>query len=1122
MCSRKSNATILSALGAVAASAATLAAHAQICGYLELEKARKREALPRVEKAVPWPLVQLAPRPARNLREEYEQAVRDFEREASEYRKDVAAWVRVAYRQKRATLDRMYEQRIREVESEEREWRDKAIARLEAFVARYPDDAEHTPIRMAQLGELYFERSNEQFNRAQEEYERALEELRKGRRRKEPEPPVVRYDKTIEIYRRLWEKFPDYADLDGIAYILGYALASQGEEAEAARIYETFVRRFPRSRFLPEVWTRLGEHYFEQRPRKLREAIAAYAQVLPYRDSGYWDKALYKMAWAHYLDNQFDAAVRRFTELVEFSDAEKEKLGRAGSELRAEAIQYIGLSFTEEGWGGVDKAAKWYEGNRKPYVREILVRLADLLFDATKYAEAIRAYEIALARYPLDPESPRMLGCVVVSYRMMRDFVNEARMAERIPVLFGTGSPWYEANKGNRRALREVDALAQGSLLAAATFRHKQANVYAEAREVGRAKAEYSVAADLYRKFLDRFPTSKDAYELTFYLAETLYYAFRFEEAAAVYERVRDDPEEKSRQVEAALGAFKSLENWIDAQRLPRPAFPRLAKEGQGLEGGPGPDPMPSHMLRLVKSGNEFLRLAPKHEQAPNVAYVIAELYYRYKDFSEARARFEQIIDRWPRTKAASNAARLIVDSYRLTFDWVNVEKWTRRLLAARIAEGEDRKQLQEDLGKLKSGAIFKRAEALQKAGQHEEAAREYTRLADENPGAEFADIALYNAGANFEQIRKYESANRAYEKLLRRYPRSSRADKALFRIAVNAENFFEFDRAVKAYLALYRDYPRSDKRDWALYNAALALENDQRYADAARYFLTYAREFPEREDAPAAFFRAGNLYLKAKDYSQARRTFAAFISRFGADARYRGIAIEAQAKIADSWAAQGNRRQARVERRKVVELYDRSGYPPGSAAAVAAARAHFLEIEEDFSEFQIRRISGSAQRQAELLVELSRDLRRLESEYRSLKRFKVLDWYLAALFRIGHLYQLLSQKMLDAPMPAEIRTQEERDAYRTQLEDKAGVLERKALANLEIAYNEGKTQGVANEWTARALETLALLNPVKYRVMKEPRSAVQMETVSPAPIVRGPPEGAARETGGEWKPAGK
>src|SRR5262249_51846401 len=153
-----------------------------------------------------------------------------------------------------------------------------------------------------------------------------------------------------------------------------------------------------------------------------------------------------------------------------------------------------------------------------------------------------------------------------------------------------------------------------------------------------------------------------------YYLGETLYYAFRFEEAASVYERVREDKEDTTYQVQAALGAFKSYENSIE-QKSKMPDLPKATKDGKGIEGGPGPDPLPPPVQKLVAAGKRFLELAPTHEQAPNVAYVMAEAYYRYKLFDEARARFESIVDTWQNHKVALNSARLIVDSYRLTQD---------------------------------------------------------------------------------------------------------------------------------------------------------------------------------------------------------------------------------------------------------------------------------------------------------------------------------------------------------------------------------------------------------------------------------------------------------------------
>src|SRR5437867_7371139 len=207
MCSR-----VNKLLPALMVLATATSASAQICGFLELDKARKRESQPTVEKGEPEPLQQLAPKPAANPHAEVEQAVERFQREAREYSKEVAAAVQSAFQEKRATVDRTYEKHIRDIEAEEREYRAKAMAKLEEFIAEYADDPQHTPARMAQLGELYFEESGDAYAKRQDEYEKALEEFKKTKTGKEPEPPLQRFDKTIAVYRRLVDKFPDYRD----------------------------------------------------------------------------------------------------------------------------------------------------------------------------------------------------------------------------------------------------------------------------------------------------------------------------------------------------------------------------------------------------------------------------------------------------------------------------------------------------------------------------------------------------------------------------------------------------------------------------------------------------------------------------------------------------------------------------------------------------------------------------------------------------------------------------------------------------------------------------------------------------------------------------------------------
>ena len=167
-------------------------------------------------------------------------------------------------------------------------------------------------------------------------------------------PPKVDYTPTITIYKRLLTEFPNYRFQDATYYLLGFCLGEMGEEAQARQALLALVcsnQYKPLdppsapppgddpygdcspvkkdSKFLPEAWTRIGEFHFDA-PNELRLAIAAFKKVLEFKDSPYYDRALYKLAWSYYRDNNYPEAIRQFDNLVKYADARKaagEKVG---------------------------------------------------------------------------------------------------------------------------------------------------------------------------------------------------------------------------------------------------------------------------------------------------------------------------------------------------------------------------------------------------------------------------------------------------------------------------------------------------------------------------------------------------------------------------------------------------------------------------------------------------------------------------------------------------------------------------------------------------------------------------------------------------------------------------
>ena len=218
------------------------------------------------------------------------------------------------------------------------------------------------------------------------------------------------------------------SELDGALYLKGYCLSEMGQIKTSIDAFKVLVKRFPKSRFVPETWTRLGEYYFDE--NQLGLAIKAYAKVLEFKDSPFFDKALYKLAWTHYRNDQYPASIRRFRQLIEYSDMKAKKTGTAGSDLRSEAIQYLAISLQEEDWDGdgeIDEGAgftrvmNFVQGN-KSYDVEVLRALAGIFFDKAKFDEAVATIRYLLKNFPDYKENPELHAKMITAYERLQRF----------------------------------------------------------------------------------------------------------------------------------------------------------------------------------------------------------------------------------------------------------------------------------------------------------------------------------------------------------------------------------------------------------------------------------------------------------------------------------------------------------------------------------------------------------------------------------------------------------------------------------------------------------------------------------------------------------------------------
>ncbi|MBN2361419.1 MAG: tetratricopeptide repeat protein [Deltaproteobacteria bacterium] len=1050
------------------------------------------------------------------LLQEIEELLRHFEEQNRSYRKEVQDLVERQYQERRQQVIDQYERQIAELEKAERARRDDAIARFEDFLRHYPNDPVFTPDAMFRLAELYFERSNDAYLAATREFDQQIKAYDRGEIKVEPEQPQPHYEQSIALYQRMITDFPGYRLIDGAYYLLGYCLSEQGEQEAGLKTFMELTARFPQSRFFTEAWMRIGESYFDS--DRLTEAADAYTRVVQGGPGNkLYDRGLYKLAWTHYRLDMFPEAIGEFMALVDFADVEKIKGNTEAQALRPESLQYIAVSFADERWDRgigydfeldetgeqmIDFAIAYFEkiGHRS-YERDVVTKLGNILFDSAKYPGAVKALRYALDQDPLSPEAPKTSQRIVEAWERARQFDQAAASRDELFGRYAEGTDWFKANQGNPKALADALELTKTSLYTSAIFHHQQAQKYWNDQKLDLAKNEYALAAVGYQKYLDRFPHDKDAYELGYYLADCYFYSLDFVKAADAFGKVRDSAAGAKYKTDAALNVVFSLDEEI--KRLEKAGKLETRKVLTGAERGdqlPKPEPIPELRKRLADACDAFVAVAPKHERVAEISYKAAEIYYLFHHYEVAKTRFERIIEQFPTTDVAKYAANLIIEYLLALKNWGDVEKFAQVVQKKKIGDATEYK-------KFEVGALFNKAKQWSDEGEKllaegkvregnqklEAGAREYVRLVTENPRHEFADKALFNAAVAYERTRRFDSAARLYERVFREYPKSELADKALFLVALKSEQAFDFAKAIENYLKLVHEYPESPDRANAQFNAALALENTQDYQRAASEYERYASMFADREDAPETFYRAGVVHEKRGDEAAMVATFQKFIRKYQRDPRQSDRVLEALVKIADHYYSSNQLKEAKSYYEQAVREFANRRLSTASVGGYNAAKARFFLVEMTLPAYEGMKIQGTGKQQQKALKDKAEKLQVVEDLYREVLNYKQIEWSLAALYRMGYVYENLAETLLKAECPKDVKRlgQEYCDEYTVQIEDQAAKLEEKIVPAYELAFKEAKNAKVINDWTKRTLEGLNKYRKAEYPIDKEPRSSL-------------------------------
>jgi TolA-binding protein len=987
-------------------------------------------------------------------------------------------------------LSPVLEQAILAKEKEVADARHEGIRLLEDYLhdsARGSEQAE----ALYKLAELYWEESKAVYLEKMERYQvsvTACHESRDACPRVPRRPPTVDLARAQSVYDRLIKQYPRFRKIDTVMYLYAFSLRDQGKLGEAIKYFQVILERFPRSRFNADAWMAIAEYRFYEQ-QNYKSSLEAYEKVLKHPKSQLYDLALFKTAWCYWKLGQTTKSAERFKDVL---DLAKKKAGKSeveqkrAAELQGQALDYLVELFTEDDSKTAADAFEFLaQIGGKEYSKKILRRLADTVFDQTRYERAIEAYRLLITLDPSDGEAPDYHRRIVESYQLLGDVRTAVAEMRKLADSYGGRSAWAKANQDRPKILQHARVMAEELIRTLAKTMHADAQQNEKTSKVV-DKERYARAAEAYQFYLANFADAADAVELRYLRADILNFKLqKYDDAGREYLAVAKTQPVGKYHKDALLQAMT--------------AFEKLRKPQGGATGAAagGKREITDSDRQFAEAADLYATLFPKDKEIITVIYKNGQFFFDYGDYDEAIKRFGLIVERYPDDPNAGAAGDKILEALGKAKDYENIEGWARRLKKTKAFASKDE---QARMDKLIVGSVMKSGEKYAAQGKYDRAAEFFMRVPKEYPKDDKAPKALNNAAVVLEKAKKQDEAVAAYKELADKYPQTSEAPEALFTAARIEENIAYYDKAADLYEQLASKYPQNTHAADALRSAGVLRQSLGQHDRAIKHFGEYARRFKDKSDAKEVAFHVGLVREEQKDWKQAAASFADFARTYPGDAK----TIEAHTREADAYLSAGSDAKAKEASAKALALYSGGGHgargkgggksaaASGEEAGYYAAQARYIQGELIFHDYERIKIAGKPKQLAKVLEEKAKLLEQAKSIYLDVVTYQSPEWATAALLRIGQGYEAYAKAMRNAPVPKDLN-EEEKQVYRDELEKVVIVIEDKAIDAYKSGYAKALQIGVYNKHTQTIRQSLSRLAENEYPKENEIRLMARM-----------------------------
>ncbi|MCP4490853.1 MAG: tetratricopeptide repeat protein [Gammaproteobacteria bacterium] len=623
---------------------------------------------------------------------------------------------------------------------------------------------------------------------------------------------------AVEGYQAYLKQNPMGKDNDMILYQLSRAYALESKPAQALDAQNQLVLKYPQSRYIDEVQFRRGESLFVM--RQYAAAEDAYAVVVKqHSDSLFYEKALYKYGWTQLKQNRNRDALDSFIALLDLNAHSgrieqinlNKNLSRADHELLDDVVRVVSLAFSYQAEN--ESMSKYFKrvGSRD-YEPMLYQNLAELYLGKERIADAADTYLAYGKQYPFSGYTSEFHQKAIDIFLTAgyKDHVLEQKIA--FVNRYDVGTDFWKQQ--SPKSITTLQPMLAKHLRELATHFHAQARVSKKPRD-------YQVSAKWYRRFLTSFPTDKDAPEMNFLLAESLFDSRQFENAIFEYEKTAYSYAPHKNSAEAGYAALLS--------------YSSLAKVSSKTRNEQLP-------VKRIGSVLRFVETFPQDKRVPAVLLNAAEYFFTEKQYDRASVAAYQLTENQSADKKTMQSAWAIVaHSQYATRQYPLAERSYLSLLPFLPRKSKQTTEVRE----LIAACIYKQGEIARAANKHLIAAQHFSRLGQVIPESTKRIAAEYDAATAYIELQDWPRSISLLEEFRKRYPKQKKLQSGVSeKLALAYSENGNQTKAAREMIALSANAPQARKRE-LLWVAAGLYEEAGNRQQALEVYKTYVKAYP-------------------------------------------------------------------------------------------------------------------------------------------------------------------------------------------------------------------------------------------------------------------------------------